>query len=87
MRGTSQKVATQMYATSPLAWHIQGMPIYRIVPAKGAYRVEVVAAGGRGVVIQTWPTEEAAILHLKALRQRAELADRQANSGGQDWRG
>jgi hypothetical protein len=37
--------------------------------------------------VRTWPTEEAAISHLKALREVAERSVRVSNPGEKDWRG
>ena len=55
------------------------MDRYRIVPARKAYQVVVVLPNGSIRVIRTWPTEEEAIAHRGALRQRAELIDRQGH--------
>ena len=63
------------------------METYRIVPWRRSYRVEAVAPDGAHRVVGTWPTEEAALSHLKALRERAELAERRVVPGAQDWRG
>jgi hypothetical protein len=40
-------------------------------------------------LVKTCPTEDAAMAHLRLLRQKAELADRQTapNPGKEDWRG
>jgi hypothetical protein len=34
-----------------------------------------------------WPTEEAAVSHLKALREAAERSGRALQPGERDWRG
>jgi hypothetical protein len=53
------------------------MDRYRIIPAHRAYKVVVMEPNGGTRLVKTWPTEEAAIAHLRLLRQRAELIDRQ----------
>jgi hypothetical protein len=64
------------------------MDRYRIIPARKAYQVVVTLPDGRTRLVKTWPTEEAAISHLRLLRQRAEITDRQTNpTPRQDWRG
>ena len=65
------------------------MDRYRIIPAHRAYKVVVTQPNGRTRLIKTWPTEEEAISHLRLLRQRAELIDRQMapTPGERDWRG
>jgi hypothetical protein len=50
---------------------------YRIVPAHRAYKVVAITRNGDMRIVKAWPTEEAAMTHLRLLRQRAELADRQ----------
>jgi hypothetical protein len=60
---------------------------YRIVPLSGVYRVEAVDQDGRSRLIDTWPTEEAAVSHLRTLQARAEAAQRETSPGTQDWRG
>ena len=55
---------------------------YRIVPLARVYRVEAVDQDGRTRLIDTWPTEEAAVLHLRALQARAEAAQRVVARGG-----
>ena len=70
--------------------HIFGiMDRYRIIPAHRAYKVVVTQPDGRLRLIKTWPTEDGAISHLRLLRQRAELIDRQMAPppGEKDWRG
>jgi hypothetical protein len=52
---------------------------YRIFPAHRAYKVMAVDPNGDIRLVKTWPTEDEAISHLKSLRQRAELIDRQMN--------
>jgi hypothetical protein len=64
------------------------MDRYRIIPARKAYQVVVTLPDGSSRLIKAWPTEEAAISHLRLLRQRAEITDRQTNpTPRQDWRG
>jgi hypothetical protein len=58
---------------------------YRVTPVHHGYRVEAVQPNGQRRVVRTWPTEEAAISHLKALREMIERANRPA--GEKDWRG
>ena len=53
------------------------MDRYRIIPAHRGYKVVVTEPDGGIRLLKTWPTEEAAMAHLKLLRQRAELVDRQ----------
>jgi hypothetical protein len=60
---------------------------YRIVPLARVYRVEAVDQDGRTRLIDTWPTEEAAVSRLRDLQARAEVAQRETGSGVQDWRG
>ena len=70
----------------PIGRHICGMK-YRIVPARGTYRVEAIDPHGVVQVLGSWPTEEAAVTHLRDLVARAEVADRQCQPFGKDWRG
>jgi hypothetical protein len=64
------------------------MDRYRIIPAHRGYKVVVMEPDGRTQLLKTWPTEEAAIAHLRLLRQRAELIDRQmAPTPERNWRG
>ena len=65
---------------------ISGVDMYRIIPKKGVYKVEAVAADGQSQTLKIWPTEEAALLHLKDLQAADELADRLSATGGSDWR-
>ena len=66
----------------------QDMDRYRIIPARKAYQVVATLPSGSTRLLKTWRTEEEAISHLRLLRQRAELIDRQASPfGKQDWRG
>jgi hypothetical protein len=60
---------------------------YRIVPLARVYRVEAVDQDGRSRLIDTWPTEEAAVSHLRALQACAEAAQRTVEPGAKDWRG
>jgi len=60
---------------------------YRIIPIGRADRVEAVQANGQKRVVRTSPTEEAAISHLKALREIAERVGRTLHSGEEDSRG
>jgi hypothetical protein len=48
-----------------------GMVTYRIVPKRGGYCIEA-TEGSRVTVIKTWPTEELAIAHLRALPTAAD---------------
>ena len=63
------------------------METYRIIPLGHAYRVEAVQPNGQKRVVRTWPTEEAAVSHLKALREVAERFGRALQPGERDWRG
>lgn len=63
------------------------MEAYRIVPRRRGYHVEAVAPNGTHRLVATWPTEEAAVSHLKTLQQTAESAERLAAPGARDWRG
>ena len=63
------------------------METYRIIPLRRAYRVEAVQPDGQKRVVRTWPTEEAAVSHLKALREVAERSGRILHPGEKDWRG
>ena len=63
------------------------METYRIIPLGGAYRVEAVQPNGQKRVVRTWPTEEAAISHMKALQEVAECSSRTLQPGEKDWRG
>ena len=58
---------------------------YRITPVHHGYRVEAVQPNGETRSVRTWPTEDAAVSHLRALRQKAEIADRPLRSGESDW--
>jgi hypothetical protein len=60
---------------------------YRIIPPGRAYRVEAVHPNGQKRVVRTWPTEEAAVSHLKALREVAERFGHALLPGEKDWRG
>ncbi len=51
--------------------HTGGMDTYRIVPKRHGYCVEV-TDGRHARLIKTWPTEELAISHLRALQTVAE---------------
>ena len=55
------------------------MDRYRIVPARKAYQIVVALPDGGTRLLRTWRTEDEAISHLRLLRQRAELIDRQMN--------
>ncbi len=48
------------------------METYRIIPPGRAYRVEAVQPNGQKRLVRSWPTEEAAVSHLKALREATE---------------
>ena len=51
--------------------HNGRMDSYRIVPGHRVYRVEAVDANGNIRIVGTWPTEDAAISHLKTLQERS----------------
>ena len=57
---------------------ISTMDRYQIVPGRRVYRVEAVDdASGAIRIVGTWPTEDAAISHLKTLQESVErLVDR-----------
>ena len=57
------------------------------MPLGDAYRVEAVQPNGQKRVVRTWPTEEAAVSHLKALREVAERFVHVLHPGEKDWRG
>ena len=60
----------------------------RYLPAHRAYNVVVMGPNDKVRLIKTGPTEEEAISHLRLLRQRADLIDRQmAPAPERDWRG
>jgi hypothetical protein len=63
------------------------MDRYRIVPAHRAYKVVVREPSGQTRIVRSWPSEEAALSHLKALRERIERANRPSYPGEKDWRG
>jgi hypothetical protein len=63
------------------------METYRIIPLRHAYRVEAVQPNGQKRVVRTWPTEEAAVSHLKALREVADRLGVARQPGEKDWRG
>ena len=52
------------------------MDMYRIIPKNGVYKVEEVGANGQRRVVETWPSEEAAVSHLRRLQAHDERADR-----------
>jgi hypothetical protein len=60
---------------------------YRITPVHHGYCVEAVQPSGQRRVLRTWSTEEAAVSHLKALREMVERANRHSHPGEKDWRG
>jgi hypothetical protein len=49
--------------------------------------VEAVQLNGEKRVVRTWPIEEAAVSHLKALREVAERFGHALQPGERDWRG
>jgi hypothetical protein len=51
---------------------------YRIVPRRRGYQVEAVNPDGTSSVLETWPTEEAAVSHLRDLQRRAEVKEARA---------
>ena len=63
------------------------MTTYRIVPHRRAYRVEAVSPNGTAKLLDTLPTEEAAVARLRDLQEKAELANRRMAPGERDWRG
>ena len=63
------------------------METYRIIPLGHAYRVEAVQPNGLKRVVRTWPTEEAAVSHLKALQEATGRFGRALQPGERDWRG
>jgi hypothetical protein len=63
------------------------METYRIIPLGHAYRAEAAHPNGQTRVVRTWPTEEAAVSHLKALREVAERFGRALQPSERDWRG
>ena len=63
------------------------METYRIIPRGHTYRVEAVQPNSTKRVVGTWPTEEAAVSHLKALQEVAERFGRALQPGERDWRG
>ena len=65
------------------------MDRYRIIPAHRGYKVVVLDPNGGTRLVKTWPTEDAAMAHLRLLRQRDELIDRQMAPppGEKDWHG
>ena len=80
----------QMSCTDQPAGFIiyRDMDRYRIAPARNAYQVVATLPSGSTRLLRTCRTEEEAISHLRLLRQRAELIDRQTSPfGKQDWRG
>ena len=64
-----------------------GMTVYRITPVQRAYRVEAVEEDGQCHVVQVWPTEEAAVSHLKDLRAKSERANRPEAQTNRGWQG
>jgi hypothetical protein len=68
--------------------HIAGVVSYRIVPGHRVYRVEAVDDYGNIRVVGTWPTEDAAISHLKTLQEAVAAAGRSRQGPFEkDWRG
>ena len=63
------------------------MEIYRIIPFRRTYRVEGVQPNGQKRLVRAWPTEEAAVSHLKALREEVERSSPTLHPGEKDWRG
>jgi hypothetical protein len=63
------------------------METYRIIPLRHAYRVEAVQPNGQKRVVRTWPTEEAAVSHLRALQEVTERSGVARQPGEKDWRG
>jgi hypothetical protein len=55
--------------------------------AHRAYNVMLREPNGTTRLLKTWRTEEAAISHLKTLRERLERASRLSHPGEKDWRG
>ena len=68
--------------------HTARMDSYRIVPGHRAYRVEAIDTNGNIRIMGTWPTEDAAISHLKTLQASVEAAGRSRLAPFErDWRG
>jgi len=63
------------------------METYRIIPPGRAYRVEAVQPNGLNRGVRTWPTEEAAVSHMKVLREVTERVGSILLPGENDWRG
>ncbi len=47
------------------------MTAYRIIPKRGAFSVVEATEGAEVRILRTWPTEEQAVSHLKALQAAA----------------
>jgi hypothetical protein len=54
---------------------------YRIIPNRGTYKVEFIDPNGKGWVVGTWRTEEAAVSHLRKLQEQAQRADYRSAQG------
>jgi hypothetical protein len=67
--------------------NIDLMGTYRIIPLGGAYRVEAIQPNGQKRIVRTWPAEEAAVSHLKALREVSERSSHTLHPGEKNWRG
>ena len=68
--------------------HTGSMDSYRIVPGHRVYRVEAVDANGNIRIVGTWPTEDAAVSHLKTLQESVAAAGRSRQAPFErDWRG
>jgi hypothetical protein len=52
-----------------------GMAAYRIIPKRGAFSVVEATEGAEVRVLRTWPTEEQAVSHLRALQVAAANAE------------
>ena len=63
------------------------METYRIIPLGRACRVAAVQLNGQMRVVRTWPTEEVAVSHLKALHEATGRFGRALQPGERDWRG
>ena len=64
------------------------MDSYRIVPGHRVNRIEAVDVYGNIRIVGTWPTEDAAISHLKSLQESADAAGRSKQAPiERNWRG
>jgi hypothetical protein len=61
------------------------MDTYTISPRAGAYRVEATAADGTRRLVGTYPSEQAAVMRLRTLQEKAGVPD-PGQRRPQDWR-